>query len=153
MSMSRPGNKSKALIRLQCIYRPTTQPRLERQAAALELARKPPKTCMLPTSSSKSVLFFSVAAITVQRTVIVVVPFAALVDNIVEQAQNSRLQCEEWLDKRSRHELQQLVVVSANQAVNKGFLHYAKGLELQGQLAAGFFDKCHIAFTDTSYQA
>jgi hypothetical protein len=57
------------------------------------------------------------------------------------------------LDKTSGHELQQLIVVSADQAMSKGFLHYAKGLELQGQLAVVFFDKCHVVYTDTSYQA
>jgi hypothetical protein len=61
------------------------------------------------------------------------------------------LQCEEWLDKNSGYELQQLVVVSADWAVQGRFLHYAKGLELSGQLAYVFFDKCYVAFTDTSY--
>ena len=32
------------------------------------------------------------------------------------------------------------------------FGHYAKGLELHGQLAHMFFDECHVAFTDTSYR-
>ena len=62
------------------------------------------------------------------------------------------MQCEEWLDENSGHELQQLVVVSADRAVQGRFLHYAKGLELSGQLAHVFFDECHVAFTDTSYQ-
>jgi hypothetical protein len=31
-------------------------------------------------------------------------------------------------------------------------LHYAKGLELSGQLAHVFFDECYVAFTDTSYR-
>jgi hypothetical protein len=43
-------------------------------------------------------------------------------------------------------------MVSADQAVQGRFLHYAKGLELSRQLAHMFFDKCHVAFTDTSYQ-
>jgi superfamily II DNA helicase RecQ len=153
--MSSPSNKSKALIGLQCIYGPTAQPRSEGQAAALELVHNPPKTCIivLPTSSGKSVLFFSVAAMTVQQTVIVVVPFAALVDDIVDRAEKGGLKCEEWLDETSGHELQQLIVVSADRAVSGGFLHYAKGLELQGQLAVVFFDECHVAYTDTSYRA
>jgi hypothetical protein len=79
--------------------------------------------------------------------------FAALVNNIVNQAKKGGLKCEEWLDEKSGYELQQLIVVSTNQAVSRGFLHYAKGLELQGQLAVVFFNKCHVAYTDTSYQA
>lgn len=42
-------------------------------------------------------------------------------------------------------------MVSADRAVDRQFLHYAKGLELEGQLAHVFFDKCHVAFTDISY--
>jgi hypothetical protein len=59
--------------------------------------------------------------------VIVVVLFAALVDDIVAQGQAAGLQCEEWKDEKSSHELQQLIVVSADQAVQEqgGFMHYA----------------------------
>lgn len=87
---------------------------------------------MLPTSSGKSALFFSVAAMTHQQTVIVVVPFAALVDDIIERGRVAGLHCEEWMNERSGHELQQLIVVSADRAVHGQFLHYAKGLELEG---------------------
>jgi len=62
------------------------------------------------------------------------------------------LECEEWLNETSGHEIQQLIVVSADRAVQGEFLHYAKGLELSGQLAHVFFDECHVAFTDTSYR-
>jgi superfamily II DNA helicase RecQ len=89
---------------------------------------------------------------TSQQTVIVVVPFAALVDDIIVRGQAAGLHCEEWLDEKSGHELQQLIVVSADRAVQGEFLHYAKGLEISGQLAHVFFDECHVAFTDTSYR-
>jgi hypothetical protein len=59
----------KALARLQRIYQdPNAKPRSEGQASALQLVHNPlPKVLLiivLPTSSSKSALFFSVAAIT-----------------------------------------------------------------------------------------
>ena len=145
-----------AMIGLQRIYQDANaKPRSEGQASALQLVHNPssrPLIIVLPTSSGKSALFFSVAAMTQQQTVIVVVPFAALVDDIVERGRKARLQCEEWRDEQSGHELQQLVVVSADRAVSGEFLHYAKGLELNGQLAQVFFDECHVAFTDTSYR-
>ena len=80
----------KALVGLQRIYQdPNTKPRLEGQASALQLVHNPsptvPLVVVLPTSSGKSALFFSVAAMTIQQTVVVVVPFAALVDDIVVQ--------------------------------------------------------------------
>jgi superfamily II DNA helicase RecQ len=101
----------KALAGLQRIYHNlNAKPRSEGQAAALQLVHNPspnvPLIIVLPTSSSKSALFFSVAAITSQQTVIVVVPFAALVDDIIVQGQTAGLQCEEWYNEKSSHELQ-----------------------------------------------
>jgi superfamily II DNA helicase RecQ len=115
------------------------------------LLPKVPLIIVLPTSSGKLALFFSVAAMTRQQTVIVVVLFAALVDDIIVQGQAAGLECEEWLNEMSEHEIQQLIVVSANRAVQGEFLHYAKGLELSGQLAYVFFDECYVAFIDTLY--
>ena len=145
----------KALDGLRCIYGLEAQPRSEGQAAALQLIHNPPKTSIivLPTGSGKSVLFFSVAAMTTQQTVIVVVPFATLVDDIVNRAREGGLRCEEWKDEKSINGLPQLIVVSADKAVSGGFLQYAKGLDLSRQLAHVFFDECHVAFTDTSYRA
>lgn len=120
---------SKAMVGLQRIYGPGARPRSEGQAAALELVHQPPKTSIivLPTSSGKSVLFFSIAAMMDQQTVIVVVPFAALVDDIVQRGQAAGLHCEEWLNENSGHELQQLIVVSADRAVQGGFCIMPKG--------------------------
>jgi superfamily II DNA helicase RecQ len=142
---------------LQRIYQdPQAKPRSEGQASALKLVHHAsitrPLVIVLPTSSGKSALFFSVAAMTHQQTVIVVVPFAALVDDIIERGQAAGLHCEEWINEKSGHELQQLIVVSADRAVQGEFLHYAQGLELEGQLAHVFFDECHVAYTDTSYR-
>ena len=157
MKRERIEVSDRALIGLQRIYHDVqAKPRSEGQASALQLVHHPlasrPLVIVLPTSSGKSALFFSVAAMAQQQTVIVVVPFAALVDDIIERGQAAGLHCEEWIHNRSGHELQQLIVVSADRAVQGEFLHYAKGLELEGQLAHVFFDECHVAFTDTSYR-
>lgn len=147
----------RALIGLQRIYHDIhAKPRSEGQASALQLVHYPsfkrPLVIVLPTSSGKSALFFSVAAMTDQQTVVVVVPFAALVDDILIRGQAAGLDCEEWTDEKSGHELQQLIVVSADRAVQGTFLHYVKGLEVGGQLAHVFFDEVHVALTDTSYR-
>jgi superfamily II DNA helicase RecQ len=157
MKRERMEVSERVLIGLQRIYHDAqAKPRSEGQASALQLVHyasaQRPLVIVLPTSSGKSALFFSVAAMTHQQTVIVVVPFAALVDDIIERGQAAGLHCEEWMNERSGHELQQLIVVSADRAVDGQFLHYAKGLELEGQLAHVFFDECHVAFTDTSYR-
>jgi superfamily II DNA helicase RecQ len=160
---SRPSKRGciedtdRALEGLRRIYHdPKAQPRSEGQAAVLELVYHLlpyiPLIVVLPTSSGKSVLFFSVAAMTSQQTVIVVVLFAVLVDDIVVQGQAAGLTCKEWLDETSGHELQQLIVVSTDRAVRREFLHYAKRKELKGELAYVFFDECYVAFTDISYR-
>lgn len=61
----------KALVGLQRIYQdPNAKPRSEGQASALQLVHNPspkvPLVIVLPTSSGKSALFFSVAAMTNQ---------------------------------------------------------------------------------------
>lgn len=152
------GIESKAMKGLQAIYGPDAKPKSEGQASALELVHQVHRftdtlIVVLPTSSGKSVLFFSVAATAVQQTVIVVVPFAALVDDIIQRGEEAGLNCEEWRDESSGGESRQLVVVSADRAVSGEFLHYAVGLQQNQELACVFFDECHVAFTDTSYRA
>src|SRR6202011_1375377 len=77
--------ESTAIQGLRKIIGPDAQPRSEGQAQALELVHTAtatqPQIIVLGTGSRKSLLFFSVAAIVCYQTVIVVVPFAALVDD------------------------------------------------------------------------
>ncbi|KIM92474.1 hypothetical protein OIDMADRAFT_68761, partial [Oidiodendron maius Zn] len=114
-----------------------------------------PQIIVLGTGSGKSLLFFSVAAMAIHQTVIVVVPFAALVDDLIARARKYQLTCEEWQWQQQQEWkfLPQLLVVSADRAVEGDFLHFAKGLELSKQLAHVFFDECHVAVTDISYRA
>jgi ATP-dependent DNA helicase RecQ len=71
---------------------------------------------------------------------------------ILARGKAAGLDVAEWLDERSVLGVCQLVVVSADRAVQGEFLHYAKGLQLRHQLAHVFFDECHVAFTNTSYR-
>jgi superfamily II DNA helicase RecQ len=148
---------SVAMQGLQKILGPDAWPRSDGQAHALELvhAATPhkPQIIVLGTGSGKSLLFFSVAAMASHQTVIVVVPFAALVDDLIIRARGHQLTCEEWQWQRQWKLLPQLLIVSADRAVEGDFLHFAKGLELNKQLVHVFFDECHVAVTDTSYRA
>jgi hypothetical protein len=148
---------SVAMQGLQKILGPDARPRSEGQAQALELVHTAtatwPQIIVLGTGSGKSLLFFSIAAMVSHQTVIVVVPFAALVRDLVARARGHQLTCEEWQWQRQWTLLPQLLIVSADRAVEGGFLHFAKGLELNKQLAHVFFDECHVAVTDTSYRA
>jgi len=147
---------SVAIQGLQKILGLDARPRSEGQAHALELVHsaspQEPQIIVLGTGSGKSLLFFSVAALLSHQTVVVVVPFAALVDDLIARARGHQLTCEEWQWQRQWKLLPQLLIVSADRAVDSGFLHFAKGLELNKQLAHVFFDECHVAVTDTSYR-
>ena len=74
---------------LQKVLGPDAQPRSKGQAEALELVHtataQQPQIIVLGTGSGKSLLFFSVAAMASGQTVIVVVPFAALVDDLISR--------------------------------------------------------------------
>jgi hypothetical protein len=82
-----------------------------------------------------------------------VVLFTALVYDLVSRVRVCRLTCEEWQGQRQWTVLPQLLIISTDRVVKGGFLHFAKGLELNKQLAYVFFNKCHIIVTDTSYRA
>jgi hypothetical protein len=65
-----------------------------------------------------------------EQLFIVVISFAALVDDIVARGWAARLQCEEWRNWESRHESQQLVVVSADPAIQGEFCTMPKDWNL-----------------------
>ena len=62
---------------------------------------------VLPTSSGKTILFFSLMVMAINQTVIVVVPFVALINDLILRASEVRsssgsgLVCEEWTHEGS----------------------------------------------------
>jgi hypothetical protein len=98
------GGSSQASIGLQRIFGPQAVPKSKGQAAALELVHNPNRKSniiVLPTSAGKSALFFSLAAMSTHKSVIVVVPFAQLVIDLVQRALDCGLSCVEWRDESS----------------------------------------------------
>jgi superfamily II DNA helicase RecQ len=147
----------RALTGLRRIFGPDARARSDAQAEALVFIHQSPhknntKIIVLPTSSGKSALFFSLAAMATNQIVIVVVPFTALVKDLLKRGRGCGLHCEEWQGPGSVPSLPPLLIISADRAVDTEFLHFAKGLELNQQLAHIFFDECHVAFTDTLYR-
>lgn len=90
---------------------------------------------VLPTSAGKSALFLPMAAMSTHKSVIVVVPFAQLITNIVRRALDCSITCMQWKNGALGQESEQLVFVSVDQASSDAFLHYARGLELSKSLA------------------
>ena len=91
--------------------------RSEGQASAMELVHDPRRRTniiVLPTSAGKSALFLSVAAMSTHKSVIVVVPFAQLITDIIRRALDCGISCMQWKSDALSQESEQLVVVSAD---------------------------------------
>jgi superfamily II DNA helicase RecQ len=146
--------RSQALVGLRKVFGAAAVPRSADQLDALQLVLNPPKSSVIVmrTAGGKSALFLVPAVLAEQKTVIVVVPYTALVDDLCSSAIAAGVDCKRWNRDYADGELHALVVVSADVAVDDDFLHYARGLELAGQLKAIFFDEGHVAFIDTSYR-
>lgn len=70
---------------------------------------------------AKGVYWRFICLTAIQQTVIVAVPFAALVDDIIKRGKEAGLGCQEWRDENCGGSCRQLVVVSADGAV-RGFI-------------------------------
>ena len=155
-SRTKSNNKARRLTEdgLKRVFGPTAVPRSPKQLEALQLVLEPPKTSVvvMRTAGGKSALFLVPAVLVELQTVIVVVPYTALADDLVCSAVQAGIDCMAWSPAYADRELHALVVVSADVAVDGAFLHYTQGLQLTGRLRAVFFDEGHVSFTDTSYR-
>ena len=126
--------KSQAEVGLRKVFRPTAVPRSADQLDALQLVLNPPKTSIvvIRTAGGKSALFLVPAALAEQKTVIVVIPYTTLANDLLDNTVKAGIDYRRWSRDYTDGELYALVVVSANVAVNEDFLYYAQGLQLSG---------------------
>lgn len=112
---------------------------------------------VLPTGAGKSVLFMLPALLTVGGTYVVVVPFSALMDDIVDRARASSVDCIRW--KPAEHEererpvrVAQLVVVSADVVITAQFCNYMDSLRARKLLRGIFVDECYTIIMDILFR-
>jgi len=119
--------RSQAEVGLRKVFRPITVLRSSDQLDVLQLVLNPLKTSIIVmrTAGGKSALFLVSAALAEQKTVIVVVPYTALADDLLDNAVKAEIDCRRWSRDYTDGELHALVVVSADVAVDEDFLHYA----------------------------
>jgi superfamily II DNA helicase RecQ len=124
--------RSQAKVGLRKAFGPTVVLRTLDQLEALQLVLNPPKTSVIVirTARGKSALFLVPAVLTGQKTVIVVVLYTALVNNLCNSVVRAGVDCKRWSHNYTDGELHALVVVSANITVDRDFLYYTRGLEL-----------------------
>ncbi|CAJ2504607.1 Uu.00g120010.m01.CDS01 [Anthostomella pinea] len=113
---------------------------------------------VLPTGGGKSILFMLPAVTEKTGTTVVVVPFVALMDDLVARARDFGVDSLRWQTaaQTGRDEPQRearLVVVSADVASSNEFITYADGLRTRGLLRQIFIDECHKIIMDAEYRA
>ena len=114
--------------------------------------------CVLPTGGGKSIFFMLPAVAEETGTSIVVVPFVALMDDILDRAREDfGIDCLKWEPAMTagRDEAQpdaRLVVVSADLANSPEFISYVDNRRARGLLRRIFFDESHTAIVDASYR-
>lgn len=147
---------------LRQLFGPEGTWRSEKQRASMDvimgLRAGESMISILPTGAGKSVLFMVPAVLREGGISIVVVPFLALMDDLVERAGTMGVDCirfratlssgRDGLPRAAR-----LVVVSADIVSTPEFSAYADGLLCTGLLRRIFIDECHTVITDIGYRA
>jgi len=109
---------------------------------------------VLPTGGGKSI-FFMLPSLLEWGTNIVIVPFVALIEDLVARAKQLSIDCIQWQSADSREGPQRrarLVVVSADVATTDGFTAYMMSLQACGLLRRIFIDECHTVMVDAGYR-
>jgi len=105
---------------------------------------------IMGTAEGKSILFMISTMMQGAGTVIVIVPFRALIDNIVKRCLSYGIDVIEWTSELKHPHA--LVIVSTDLAITDEFMHYATSIKDQQLLQHFFLDECHTTFTDTDYR-
>jgi superfamily II DNA helicase RecQ len=128
--------------------------RSEEQREALRVIvsgeQRTPLVVVLPTGGGKSLLFMAPACLDDPGVTIVVVPYRALVNNLVMTARTARIDCIEY--KPGEQNPAALVFVSADFVAEGQFLSYAQLLSAKGILRRVFVDESHLTFTASDWR-
>jgi superfamily II DNA helicase RecQ len=126
----------------------------QEQALYAVLDYQTPLVVVLPTGGGKSLLFTLPACIEKTGVTIVVVPYRALIEDLVSRIRDSGVECIEWTHGDSNPA--SVVVVSADVAgdvtSNGNFLGYARLLKSKGLLRRMVVDECHLVFTSSYWR-
>jgi superfamily II DNA helicase RecQ len=126
----------------------------QEQAMHAVLDGQTPLVVVLPTGGGKSLLFTVPAYLDDTGVTVVVVPYRALIEDLVTRIQNCGIDCIEW--KHGENNPAAVVVVSADVAgdttSNGNFLSYANVLSGKGLLRRVVVDECHLIFTSSDWR-
>ena len=122
----------------------------QEQAMHAVIDGQTPLVVILPTGGGKSLLFMVPACLDATGVTVVVVPYRALADNLVDRIRRSGIDCFEWTHGQVNPAT--IVVVSADVAGSSGFLGYAELLTAKKLLRRVVVDECHLIFTSSNWR-
>lgn len=122
----------------------------QEQALRAVVDGQTPLVVVLPTGGGKSLLFTVPACLQDAGVTVVVVPYRALIEDLVTRITRSGIDCVEW--KGGHTNPAAVVAVSADVAGRSGFLSYAGLLSSKGLLRRVVLDECHLVFTSSDWR-
>ncbi len=126
----------------------------EEQREALQAVvcgeQRSPLVVVLPTGGGKSLLFMAPACLVDPGVTIVVVPYRALMNNLVTTARKARFDCIEY--RPGEQIPAALVFVSAAFIAESQVLSYAQLLNAKGILRRVFVDESHLTYTASDWR-
>lgn len=158
---SKEENERRMVDGLRMLMGPTSTWRPGKQRECMEkilaLQGEESAICVLPTGAGKSLLFMVPAIMRGGGTNVVVVPFAALMTEMVDKARQLGVDVVEFRpsvnsERESLPRAVRMVVVSADTVSVPSLLGYVDGLDEAGLLQRIFIDEAHTAITDASYR-
>jgi superfamily II DNA helicase RecQ len=118
------------------------------------LDKQTPLVVVLPTGGGKSLLFMVPGCVEEGGMTVVVVPYRALIADLVARIRGSGIECMEW--KHGETNPASIVVVSADIAgdisSDSNFLSYATLLCNKGVLRRVVVDECHLIYTSSDWR-
>lgn len=129
----------------------------ESMQTILRLKREEAAICVLPPGAGKSILFMLPAVLAEGGTTVVIVPFAALINDLVERARSFGVDVIQFdaaanVQRETMPRAARLVVVNAEVVLSKMLLAYLDGLRSSGLLRRIFIDECHTLISDAGYR-
>jgi superfamily II DNA helicase RecQ len=126
----------------------------QEQALYAVLDKQTPLVVVLPMGGGKSLLFALPALIKGTGVTVVIVPYKALIVDLVGRLRGYGVDCIEWT--RGESNPASVVIVSANRSgddiSNGNFLGYAQLLKGKGLLQQVVVDECYLVLTAQSWR-
>lgn len=140
------GAMQQALGQLEVAFKSAEQ----EQAIRAVVYGQTPLVVVLPTGGGKTLLITVPACLPNPGVTIVVVPYRALIEDLLARITQCRLDCIEWTYGQVNPAA--IVVVSADVAGSSDFLNYAGMLSSKKLLRRIVVDECHLIFTSSDWR-